>query len=403
MAFHDNANLPLLGGQAGAGAPEDLLRTLLNRLIQEGLEREFEQFMGAGRFERSEERRGWRNGSKPRRFHTRVGTLELRIPKDRAGRFQPSLFERYERSEKAFVASLVEMYVQGVSTRKVSRVVERLCGHLVSASAVSSLVKVLDEEIAAWRGRPLAEKRYPYLVVDAHYEKVRREGRVLSTAVLWVIGIDEEGYREHLGLWSGVAESRESWGRVFEDLVRRGLSGVEYVVSDEHAGLVQSVHRYFPGAVRQRCTVHYLRNALSYVSTAKWQAAVRDGLRDVWAAPGPAEARARLHRLVDTLRGPLPKLAEYLEETAAETLGFYLLTEPDHRRKLKTTNGIEHEHAEVRRRSRVVRIFPNEGSLMRLMGALAIGRNEQWMERRYLSFRGGHVTEDGTQGLEEAA
>jgi len=394
MAFQDNANPFSLQGQGSAEAPEDLLRTMLNQLVQEAIRKEFDRFIGAEPFERSEGRQGWRNGSKPRRFHTRLGTLDLRIPKDRAGRFQPSLFERYERSEKALVASLVEMYVRGVSTRKVSRIVERLCGHTVSASAVSSLAKSLDEEVTAWRARPLSEKRYPYLVVDAHYEKVRREGRVVSTAVLWVVGIGEDGYREHLGLWTGNSESRQTWGRVFEDLVRRGLSGVHYVVSDEHVGLVQSIRRYFPEAIRQRCTVHYLRNALSYVSTARWQQIVRDGLRDVWAAPVRAEAEARLNRLIEVIREKLPRLAEWLEETAEETLGFYVLNDPHHRRRLKTTNGIEHEHAEIRRRSRVVRIFPNEASLVRLVGALAIERNEQWLERRYLTFQETAKTEE---------
>jgi putative transposase len=394
MAFQDNGTSFPLQGQGRGDAPEDLLRTMLNQLVQEAVQREFDRFIGAGPFERSGERRGWRNGSKPRRFHTRVGTLELRIPKDRAGRFQPTLFERYERSEKALVASLVEMYVRGVSTRKVSRIVERLCGHAISASAVSALVKSLDEEVRAWRARPLSEKGYPYLVVDAHYEKVRREGRVMSTAVLWVVGIGADGYREHLGLWTGNAESRETWGRVFEDLVRRGLSGVRYVVSDEHVGLVQSIRRYFPEAVRQRCTVHYLRNALGYVSTTKWQQAVRDGLRDIWAAPSQGEAEARLQGLIDVVREKLPRLAEWLEETAPETLGFYMLTDPNHRRRLRTTNGIEHEHAEIRRRSRVVRIFPNEASLVRLVGALAIERNEQWMERRYLTFQEAATTDE---------
>jgi putative transposase len=394
MAFQDNGTSFPLQGQGRGEAPEDLLRTMLNQLVQEAVQREFDRFIGAGPFERSGERRGWRNGSKPRRFPTRVGTLELRIPKDRAGRFQPTLFERYERSEKALVASLVEMYVRGVSTRKVSRIVERLCGHAISASAVSALVKSLDEEVRAWRARPLSEKSYPYLVVDAHYEKVRREGRVMSTAVLWVVGIGEDGYREHLGLWTGNAESRETWGRVFEDLVRRGLSGVRYVVSDEHVGLVQSICRYFPEAVRQRCTVHYLRNALGYVSTAKWQQAVRDGLRDIWAAPNQGEAEVRLQRLIDVVREKLPRLAEWLEDTAPETLGFYMLPDPNHRRRLRTTNGIEHEHAEIRRRSRVVRIFPNEASLVRLVGALAIERNEQWMERRYLTFQEAATTDE---------
>lgn len=387
MTFHPNASALASGGQVRPEAPEDLLRSLVQRMVQETIQAEFDHFLGAAPYQRGGTRRGWRNGYKPRTFRTRVGKLELRIPQDREGHFQPSLFERYERSEKALVAALIEMYVQGVSTRKVSRIVEQLCGHLISASAVSQITKRLDEEIAAWRRRSLCGKRYRYLIVDAHYEQLRREGRVLSTAVLWVVGIDEHGFREHLGLWTGAAESLESWGAVFRDLVDRGVAGVEMIVSDEHLGLVQALKRYFPHAAHQRCTVHYLRNALAYVSTAERKQELRDALRDVWAAPTRAEAEDRLQRLVGALRKPLPPLAEWLERTAHETLTFLELAQPEHRRLLKTTNGMEHDHAEVRRRSRVVRIFPNEGSLLRLLGALAIERNEQWLERRYMTFR----------------
>jgi transposase-like protein len=369
---------------AGDQAPPDLLRSMLTQMMQAAIQAEFDRFMGADRWERTGERRGWRNGSKRRRLHTRVGTIELRIPKDREGRFQPSLFERYQRSEKAFVLALVEMYIQGVSTRKVQKVVEQLCGVLVSASQVSALVKGLDGELETWRKRSLGGQKYPYLVVDAHYEKVRREGRVLSTAVLWVIGISETGYREHLGVWTGPSESRDSWVRVFRDLVQRGLEGVEYVVSDEHAGLVQALGLYFPEAAHQRCQVHYMRNALSYVSTDALRSELITGLRDVWAAPTREEARARLARLIDTLRAKkVPALVEWLEETAEQTLACYELPAGVHRLRLRSTNSVEHDHAEIRRRTRVVRIFPNEASLVRLASALAMERNEQWMERRY--------------------
>jgi transposase-like protein len=378
------------GMAAGASeqAPPDLMRAMLAQMMQAAIQAEFDRFMGAGPWERTGERRGWRNGSKRRRLHTRVGTIELRIPKDREGRFQPSLFERYQRSEKALVLALVEMYIQGVSTRKVQKVVEQLCGVLVSASQVSALVKGLDGELETWRRRSLGGQKYPYLVVDAHYEKVRREGRVLSTAVLWVIGISETGYREHLGVWTGPSESRESWVRVFRDLTQRGLEGVEYVVSDEHAGLVQALGLYFPEAAHQRCQVHYMRNALSYVSTDALRDALITGLRDVWAAPTREEARARLARLVDTLRAKVPTLAEWLEETAEQTLACYELPAGVHRLRLRSTNSVEHDHADIRRRTRVVRIFPNEASLVRLASALAIERNEKWMERRYLSMPG---------------
>lgn len=381
MAFEMKAT----NAAANEQAPPDLLRAMLGQMMQAAIQAEFDRFMGAGPWERTGERRGWRNGSKRRRLHTRVGTIELRIPKDREGRFQPSLFERYQRSEKAFVLALVEMYIQGVSTRKVQKVVEQLCGVLVSASQVSALVKGLDGELETWRRRSLGGQKYPYLVVDAHYEKVRREGRVLSTAVLWVIGISETGYREHLGVWTGPSESRESWVRVFRDLTQRGLEGVEYVVSDEHAGLVQALGLYFPEAAHQRCQVHYMRNALSYVSTDAVRAELITGLRDAWAAPTREEARARITRLIDTMRPKVPKLAEWLEETAEQTLACYDLPAGVHRLRLRSTNSVEHDHADIRRRTRVVRIFPNDASLVRLASALAIERNEKWMERRYFA------------------
>lgn len=365
-------------------APPDALRAMLAQVMQTALQQEFDRFLGAGRWERSDERRGWRNGSKRRRLHTRVGTIELRIPKDREGRFQPSLFERYQRSEKAFVLALVEMYIQGVSTRKVQKGVEQLCGVLVSASQVSALTKRLDAELEVGRRRSLSGRKYLYRVVDAHQEKVRRESRVLPTAVLSVIGISDEGYREHLGVWTGPSESRQSGVNVFRDLTQRGLEGVVYVVSDDHTGLVQALGLYFPEAVHQRCQVHYVRNALSYVSTDALRSDLLTGLRDAWAAPTREEARARLARLIDTMRAKkAPAAADWLDETVDQTLAFFVLP-PEHRQRLRSTNSVEHDHAEIRRRTRGVRIFPNDASLLRLISALAIERNEKWMERRYL-------------------
>jgi transposase-like protein len=382
MAFDRKTTLTVVGEQEPA--PDDALRQMLTTLIHDVLEREFSRELGAEPFERTVRRTGWRNGYRPRQWVTRVGSLALKIPRDRQGRFQPSLFARYQRSEKALVLALQEMYVQGVSTRKVSAIVEQLCGMTISASEVSALVKKLDVELAAWRSRSLDSTTYPILVVDAHHEQVRRDGHVRSTAMLWVIGITADGHREHLGCWLGVSESAESWGHVFAQLTQRGVRGVQYIVSDEHQGLVTTAHRYFPDAVHQRCQVHYLRNALAKVSGERRQQQLVSALRDVWAAPARVLAEDRLMRLIATLRKPLPALAEWLEATAHETLAVYLLPEGDLRRKLRTTNSIEHEHGEMQRRTKVVRIFPNEASLLRLGTALAIERNEQWQERRYL-------------------
>ena len=239
------------GWQGGLGG-EDFLRELVERTVQQVLEAEMASFLGAGSYERNGERRGWRNGYKPRTLKTRVGGLELMVPKDRDGEFQTELFERYQRSEKALVLAMLQMYVEGVSTRKVSAITEALCGLEVSKSQVSALTAKLDAEVAAWRSRPLTEE-YPYLIFDARYEKVRRGGAVVSQGVLVAIGISAAGCREVLGCWVAESESEASWGAVFAELKQRGLSGVRYVVSDDHAGMVKAIGRHFQCAVWQRC------------------------------------------------------------------------------------------------------------------------------------------------------
>ena len=364
--------------------PADALRTMLSQLIHQVIETEFAGVVGAARYERSAERRGVRNGYRTRRLTTRVGTLDLRIPRDRDGTFQPSLFARFQRAEQALVATLAEMYVQGVSTRKVSAIVEQLCGETISASTVSAMTATLDASLAAWRARPLTAKAYPVLVIDAHVERVRREGQVRSTAALWVAGVGADGYREHLGLWLGASESGASWRAVFDDLVKRGLTGVQYVVSDEHAGLVQAIRRFFPDAAHQRCQVHFQRNARDKVSAPALQERLRDGLRDVWAAATRVEADARLARLVLAVRDDAPRVADWLEQQAPDTLAVYTLPTREARRRLATTNSIEHDHMAVRRRTSVIRVFPNEASFLRLGTALAVERNEQWLGRRYI-------------------
>lgn len=366
------------------GADPDALRHLIETVVQTTLAREFAQFLGAAPYERADGRQGVRNGTRLRTLITRVGRLELQVPRDRASLFQPSVFARYQRHEQALIATLAACYLQGVSTRKVRHVVETLCGESVSASTVSAATKRLDAVLTAWRARRLDAQPMPYLIVDAHYERIRREGQVLSTAVLWVVGVRADGYREYLGCWLGGAESTQTWSAVFRDLGTRGLHGVQYVVSDEHLGLKAALQRYCPGAVHQRCQVHYVRNALAKVTTPARQEALLAGLRDVWAAPTRPAAEARGAQLAATLRPTLPAVAEWLEATLAETLGFYMLPEAEARRRLRTTNALEREHEEIRRRTRVIRIFPNEASFLRLATALAADRNDGWAKRRYL-------------------
>jgi putative transposase len=382
----DSAVVGVLQGTAeGGSAPADALRTMLQALMQETIAREFTQLIGAAPFERTPARQDVRNGYRRRQFTTRVGTVELRIPRDRAGRFQPSLFARYQRSEQALVLALTEMYLQGVSTRKVSTIVETLCGTTVSASEVSALTKRLDGDLEVWRTRPLTAKAYPYLVVDAHHERVRREGQVRSTAVLWVIGIDSDGYREHLGVWLNATESGLAWRRVFEHLLQRGVAGVQYVVSDEHAGLVEAIRRFFPEAVHQRCQVHYVRNALDHVSSDAARDEVKRGLQDIWNAPARAEAERRAAQLITKWQPTLPKLTAWLETSIMDTLAAFALRDPVAHRRLRSTNGIEHDHMAVRRRTSVIRVFPNEASFIRLASALAMERNEKWLAKRYVA------------------
>jgi len=365
------------------GAAPDALRAMLEQLVQQLVTDQFTQCLQAAPYARSETRQGVRNGTRPRTLVTRVGALELSIPRDRAALFQPTVFQRYARHEQALIATLAECYLQGVSTRKVREVVETLCGETVSASLVSSATKRLDATLAAWRSRRLDAQAIPYLIVDAHYERIRREGQVLSTAVLWVIGVRADGYREYLGCWLGTAESTATWSTVLKDLLARGLHGVTYVVSDEHLGLRAALQRYVPDAVHQRCQVHYLRNAFTKISTPTKQQELLTGLRNVWAAPTRAEAEQRGMTLVASLRATLPDVAEWLDATLHETLGCYALTEPEARRRLRTTNALEREHEEIRRRTRVIRIFPNPASYLRLVTALAADRNDAWSKRRY--------------------
>ena len=369
-------------GLQGSFGGEDFLRELVQRTVQQVLEAEMTSFLGAGTYERNGERRGWRNGYKPRTLKTRVGTLDLMVPKDRDGEFQTELFERYQRSEKALVLAMLEMYVSGVSTRKVSAITEALCGLEVSKSQVSALTERLDAELAEWRTRPIVQG-YPYLVVDARYEKVRQGGAVVSQGVLVVCGIDAGGHREVLGCWVAESESEASWGAAFAQLKERGLKGVRYVVSDDHAGMVKAIGRHFQGAVWQRCQVHFVRNALSLCGVAQ-RPVVLSLLRAVTEAPTREAAQAALRTAVAELAKKAPRTASLLEEHGEEILGVYALPEP-HRRRMRTTNMLERQNQELKRRTRVVRIFPNAASCLRLVSAMLIETSQQWMERLYLT------------------
>jgi putative transposase len=362
------------------------LREIVERVVQQILEAEMTEHVGAAPYERVEGRTGQRNGYKPRALHTRVGTLNLLVPQDREGTFSTRLFSRYQRNEKALVLALMEMYVKGVSTRKVKEVTEELCGTTFSKSLISSLAGSLDAELQAWRNRRLEANSYPYLFVDARYEKVRVDGRVVSQGVLVVSGVRDDGFREILAVEVADTESEASYHELFRSLKTRGLGGVELVVSDDHQGLKAAAFRHFQEASWQRCQVHYARNLLGMVGAAR-RKELAEGLRGVFAAPSREVAVRLACELAAQWRQSHPGVAEHLEEHIEECLSCLAFPE-SHRRRIRTTNGLERLNQEIKRRTQVVRIFPNREACLRLVTALAAEQSEEWVTgRRYLDMR----------------
>jgi putative transposase len=365
----------------------EFLRQIVERVLQEMLEAEMTEHIGAAPYERTDKRTGQRNGYKARSLRTRVGTLSLLVPQDREGTFSTRLFSRYQRNEKALVLALMEMYVEGVSTRKVKDITEELCGTSFSKSLVSSLATRLDSELGAWRSRPLEGEAYPYLFVDARYEKARTNGRVVSQGVLIVCAVREDGMREILAVEVADTESEATYHELFRSLKRRGLKGVKLVVSDDHEGLKSAIGRHFQGAAHQRCQVHYTRNLLGMVSFAKRKELGAD-LRAIFAAASRAQAVAMASEIAQKWRGKgYEKVAEHLEEHIEECLTCLAFPE-SHQRRIRTTNGLERLNQEIKRRTRVVRIFPNPGACLRLVTALCVEQSEEWVTGRlYLDMR----------------
>jgi putative transposase len=360
------------------------LREIVERVVQQVLEAEMTEHIGAAPYERSTTRSGHRNGYKPRTLRTRVGTLNLLVPQDREGTFSTRLFSRYQRNEKALCLALMEMYVEGVSTRKVKDITEALCGTSFSKSLISSLAGSLDSELEAWRERRLEGTAYPYLFVDARYEKVRVGHRIVSQGVLIVSAVRDDGFREIVGVGVADTESEATYQELFRSLKRRGLSGVRLVVSDDHEGLKAAIARHFQGASHQRCQVHYARNLLGMVGHARRKELGTD-LRAIFAAPERKQALAIAASVADKWRNKgNEKVAGHLDEHIEECLSCLAFPE-SHRRRIRTTNGLERLNQEIKRRSRVVRIFPNERSCLRLVTALAVEQSEEWITgRRYL-------------------
>jgi len=364
-------------------AEKDLVKTAVQEIVQEVLEAEMEEVVGARKGERTTERTGYRSGYYTRGLITRVGKLELRVPQDRAGRFSTEVFERYQRSEKALVSCLAEMYVQGVSTRKVKAITEELCGHSFSASSISRINQVLDDELKKFAARRLDEE-YPYLILDARYEKVREDGVIRTRAVMIAIGINWDGRRSILAVELANRESTTSWREFLIGLKERGLGGVEFVVSDDHAGLKKAIGELLPEAIWQRCYVHFLRNSLDYLPRKADDDCLQE-LRWLYDRRNLEEARRDLSAWLMKWQQKYPKLCAWVEDNIDETLSFYKLP-LQHHKHLKSTNMLERLNEEIKRRTLVVRIFPNAESCLRLVRALATETHENWIEAtRYLN------------------
>lgn len=365
----------LLKGLFRADGKDEAFAALVSVILNQVLNAQASEQVGAQPYERSDERRTYRNGYRERELHTRVGTLQLCMPRLRHGEFSTELFQRYQRSEQALVLAMMEMVISGVSTRKVTAITEELCGTSFSKSTVSALCMALDPAVRAFRERPL-ENRYPFVTVDAIYTKVREHGRIRSKGLMIAIGINEQGYREVLGFCCADSETEAGWTAFFRELKDRGLSQVEMVVSDSHKGLVQAVKQCFQGAMWQRCQTHFSRNMLD-VCPKKLQPEMKAALKSLYEADDRDTAVLLRDNILSRFRQEAPKAATLLEESFEDVLAVLNLPFPL-RRRLRTTNGIERLNEEIRRRERVIRIFPNEESLLRLIGALLMETHDAW-------------------------
>lgn len=361
----------------------DGMAQAIETLMNEAMKLQRSEALGAGPYERTVDRRGHANGFKPKTVASRLGKLELQVPQTRGVEFYPTVLERGERSERALKLAVAEMYVQGVSTRRVAAITAELCGLEVNSTQVSRAAALLDEELSAWRNRPLGE--IPYLILDARYEKIRHGGAVVSCAVLIAIGVTSEGARSILGVSVSLSEAEVHWREFLASLQDRGLHGVRYVVSDDHAGLKEARQARLAGVPWQRCQFHLAQNALHYVPSIAMRSEVARDLRGVLDAGDRPEADRRLAQLVAKYAAPAPKLAAWLEANVPEALTVLGLPAA-HRRRLRTTNMLERVNKEIKRRTRVATLFPNEQSALRLVTAVLIEISEDWeTNRNYLT------------------
>ena len=354
-------------------------------LLEIAMKAERDQALGAETYERSESRRGYANGYKPKTLNTRAGSITVQVPKARGIEFYPSSLEKGVRSERALKLAVAEMYVQGVSTRKVTAVMQDLCGLEVSSTQVSRAAQELDEHLEAWRIRPLGEVRY--LVLDARYEKVRHGGTVVDCAMLSAIGILPDGHRTILGTSCALSESEVHWRQFLQSLVARGLHGVKFIVSDDHAGLRAARKAMFPAVPWQRCQFHLIRNAMAYVPRISMRSEVAQDLRTIFNAVDREDADRRLHMLVEKYQDSAPTLSQWMQDNVPEGLAVFTLA-ASHRRRMRTSNALELVHKQIKRRTRVASLFPNEASVLRLVSAVLVEIDEEWQSSHaYLNMK----------------
>lgn len=370
----------LLSGQNGIAK---LVEAVLNQI----LEAQVAEALSAQKHERTDERVGYRNGYRDRTLYTRVGPVTLQVPQTRDGMFSPEIFKRYQRSEQAFVLALIEMVVKGVSTRKVTDITEQLCGASFSKSTVSALCAGLELQVKGFNNRRL-EGAFPFILVDAMFFKSRDDHRVVSRAALTVTGIRLDGFREILGVKIGDTESFSTWDEMFRWLKERGLSGMMFVISDAHQGLQEAIRKNFQGATWQRCQVHLMRNILGHTGSRNREA-VAAGVKLVLHASDLKEACRRLEEFRKNFNKIAPKAVACLEEGFEDAMAVMALPEK-YRKRLRSTNMQERLNQEIRRRERVIRIFPNDESAERLIGALLLEQHETWMEKKYLDMNEFH-------------
>lgn len=366
---------------------DDLAKNILLTVFHQIMEQQRTEYLQAVDYERSDRRVSQRNGYYDRELTTRIGTLELKVPRTRDGKFSPDIFERYQRNEKALLSAMVEMYVSGVSTRKVSQIVEELCGKSVSKSFVSSLTVQLDPLVAEWQNRSLSDTKYPFLMVDVVYIKVRVDHRVLSKSCHIAVGITEEGEREIIGFMIQNGESEETWTAFFDYLKTRGLSGTELVISDAHTGLVAAIRKSFAGLSWQRCQVHFMRNILETVPK-KESKHFREALKAIFRFTDIQLARVAKEELVNAYaeKKKYEKACKKLDEDFEDAFQYTVMDKVHSR--LKSTNLLERLNQEVRRREKIIRIFPNVVSANRLIGAVLMDLHEDWIRssRKYIQF-----------------